>query len=180
LAEEAAERGQTFETRQPANGCDGFFCLCEKLAGGGEPDVDDVLVGSGAKAIAEHAKEVLAIELCGFGHLVQWGGRGVIGVYPFPGLGEAFEQFDPCGAPGNGQFCCGGFGGQGLADKVQQDIPDHGIGPQVAEGAATADDASEPGEAFAESGGHRMRAFQPAKIGMLFGQRFIDDIRPEE
>jgi hypothetical protein len=44
------------------------------LAGGGEADVDDLLVRGDTEAIAEHAEKVLAVELCGFGHGIQWGG----------------------------------------------------------------------------------------------------------
>ena len=70
-AEETAEGGQAFKTRQTADRRDGFFCFKEELPGGGEADVDDVLMGGDAEAVAEHAEEVLAVEHSRFGHRFQ-------------------------------------------------------------------------------------------------------------
>ncbi len=46
--------------------------------------------------------------------------------------------------------------------------------------ATTAADPNEVVEAFFEFGIHGVGAFQPAKIGMLFGQRIVDNVSPEK
>ncbi len=137
-------------------------------------------MGSCAETIAEHAKEMLAVKLRFFGYGVEreWG--SIVSVHPFAGLGKSFEQFDAGGAPGDGQSSCCSFCGEGLAGQIQQDLADHAIGFQGTERAATVAKADQPPEAVLQDGIHGVSALEPAKIGMVFGQRFMDGVGPEE
>lgn len=67
-AEEAAEGGIAFETRHAADGGNGFVCFYQQSSGGGEADVDQVLMGCRAEAVAEHTKEVLTVQPRFFSH----------------------------------------------------------------------------------------------------------------
>jgi len=137
-------------------------------------------MGGCAETIAEHAKEMLAVELRFFGYGVEreWG--SIVRVDPFAGLGKSFEQFDAGGAPGDGQSSGCGFCGEGLAGQIQQDLADHSISFEGTERAAAVAKADQPLEAVLQDGIHGVSALEPAKIGMVFGQRFMDGVGPEE
>jgi hypothetical protein len=80
----------------------------------------------------------------------------------------------------DGQSFGGGCRGEGLADQIQQHVADHGIGLQGAERAGAVAKADEPFQAVLQVRIHGVGAFEQAKIGMVFGQRFIDCAGPEE
>ena len=105
-------------------------------------------MGGGPKTIAEHAEEMLVVQLRFFGHGLQGEWRGVTGMDPFTGLGKSFEKFDAGGAPGDSQPFGGSFCGAGLPGQVKEDLADNGIGFQGAERAATVAKADEPFEAI--------------------------------